>query len=229
MKHAPTHIKLMQPEHFDFESRYSGYIYIDESGRGNIASEMVFTGVKVLGDVSFATDSKKLTGKQISGVVDRIKENVQYFSVITTSTEIDLHGLSASIKKSLESIINHFGENEKYLYDGNKTFGVDNHNLETLVKADALVKGVGAASIIAKHTKDALLLVHHEEYPMYNWDKNAGYATKDHIEAIKKYGFTKYHRMSYNVKELAPYKPQQSKKDSTEDINRNEKIIDFLF
>jgi len=189
---------------------YDGYIFIDESGRGNLAAEMVFTGVKVTGNVDFADDSKKLSPKQREEMVDKVKRNVQHCTVITTAEDIDKNGLGPSIKKSLETIINYFGDDEHYLYDGNKTFGVTHPNLETLVKADAKVKGVGAASIIAKHTKDTIMINHHEEYPMYNFLNNAGYATKDHIEAIKEHGYTPIHRKSYNVKELEAWKNKQS-------------------
>lgn len=194
----------------DYEDRYKNYIFIDEAGRGNLAGEMVFTGVKVTGNVDFADDSKKLSYSQREKMVDKIKSNVQHCTVITTAKEIDENGLSLSIKKSLETIIIHFGEDEHYLYDGNKTFGVKNKNLETLVKADALVKGVGAASIIAKHTKDSLMHIHHEDYPMYGFNNNAGYATKQHIEAIKEHGYCDLHRMSYNVKELTEWNNQQT-------------------
>lgn len=199
----------------DYDEIFKDYIYIDESGRGNLAGEMVFCGLRIIDDVSFADDSKKLSFKQREEMVEKIKENSDFFTVVTTPQEIDAFGLSAMIKKSLEQIINNFGKDENFLYDGNKTFGVENSNLKTLVKADALVKGVGAASIIAKHTKDMLMKYHHEKFPMYNFLNNAGYATKDHIEAIKKYGQCEIHRKSYKVKELQEFE--------------NKNVVDLLF
>ena len=175
---------------------------IDESGRGNAAGEMVFCGIRIIGDVSFADDSKKTTFQQRETMVEKIKANVEHCLVVKTPQEIDEKGLSQCLKECLETIIEYFGEDEKYLYDGNKTWNVTNPNLETLVKADALVKGVGAASIIAKHTKDYLMLEHHKEYPEYGWDTNQGYVTKKHISAIKENGYSKYHRKSYKIKEL---------------------------
>ena len=163
---------------------------------------MVFTGVKVTGDVSFADDSKKLSKKQREEMVDKIKRNVQHCTVITTAQEIDENGISLSIKNSLETIIKYFGDSEDYLYDGSCKFGVVHPNLETLVKADAKVKGVGAASIIAKHTKDVIMEDHDKKYPEYDFKNNAGYATKDHIDTIKKYGLTPIHRRSFQVKSL---------------------------
>jgi len=180
-----------------------------DAGRGCAAGELVFTGVKITGDVSYADDSKKLTFKQREKLVERIKKNAQYCTVVTTAKEIDTIGLSEAIKNSLESIILFFGDDEKYLYDGNRKFGINNPNFETLVKADALVKGVGAASIIAKHTKDELMKKHHEKYPMYNFINNSGYCTKDHINVIKEYGLCEYHRRSYKIKELEKWKNKQ--------------------
>lgn len=195
----------------DYEEKYKDYIYIDEAGRGCVGGELVFCAVKVTGNVDFANDSKQTTFKEREKLVKLVKANTEYFTVVTTAEEIDKIGLSTVIKDSLEKIIEFF-PNEKYLYDGNKTFGVENPNLETLVKADAKVKGVGAASIIAKHLKDSLMLEHHKEFPQYCWDTNAGYITKKHVEAILEYGYTPYHRKSYKIKEIEE-KENQEKTD----------------
>lgn len=193
----------------NYDDLYKDYIFIDEAGRGCAAGEMVFVGAKVTGDVSYADDSKKLSFTQRERLFNKVRENVQFCIVLSTANEIDEIGLSESIKKSLETIISYFGADELYLYDGNRTFGVDNPNLKTLVKADALVKGVGAASIIAKHTKDQLMIDHHTEYPMYNFINNSGYCTKDHIDAIKKHGYCEYHRKSYKIRALEEWKNKQ--------------------
>ena len=199
----------MNEDQIDHEKEFEGYIYIDEAGRGCVGGELVFCGLKSKGDLSFANDSKKLSYKERESMVAQIEENSETCVVVKTAEEIDQKGLSQAIKESLEEIIEFFGD-EKYLYDGNKTFGVENQNLETLVKADALVKGVGAASIIAKHIKDKLMHQHHQEFPMYGFDTNAGYITKSHIKAIKEYGYCKYHRKSYKIKELEEWKNQKT-------------------
>lgn len=183
---------------------------MSDAGRGCVGGELVFCGVRVIGDVSFADDSKKTTFKQREVMVDKIKANVQHCTVVTSAADIDKKGLAQCLRESLETIIEYFGKNEKYLYDGNKTWKVDNPNLETLVKADALVKGVGAASIIAKHLKDSLMLEHDKEFPEYNFASNQGYVTKAHIQAIKEHGYCKYHRKSYKIKELEKWKNEQT-------------------
>ena len=194
----------------DYNEKYNGYIGIDEAGRGCVGGELVFTGVKLKSNtnVDFADDSKKLTYNQRENMSNKILNNVEQCTVITTAKEIDEIGLSLAIKKSLETIISYF-PNSKYLYDGNKVFGVDNPNLEILVKADALVKIVGAASILAKQTKDNLMFSHHKEFPMYNFASNSGYITKEHVSAIKEFGYCEYHRKSYRIKELEEWKNNQ--------------------
>jgi len=128
-------------------------------------------------------------------------EQVDYHIVVKTAEEIDKKGLSNCIKESLEEIIEHFGD-EQYLYDGSNKFNCVYPKLEVLVKADAKVKLVGAASIIAKVIKDRKMIEHSKTYPEYGFETNSGYGTKKHIQAIKDYGYTPIHRKSYKVKEL---------------------------
>jgi ribonuclease HII len=93
-------------------------------------------------------------------------------------------------------------ECDSYLFDGNTTFGVE--NLETMVKADAKIAEVSAASILAKVTHDREMIEFSKTYPEYDFEKHKGYGTKTHIEAIKKYGYTPEHRRSFKLKALEP-------------------------
>jgi len=194
----------------DYNEKYNGYICIDETGRGNLAGEMFFCGarLKYNGNVDFADDSKKTSLKQREDMFNDIISQVDYLVVVKTAKEIDDKGLSNCIKECLDEIIEYF-PNEKYLYDGDKKFNCIEPNLETLVKGDAKVKLVGAASIIAKVIKDRKMVEHSETYPEYGFETNSGYATKFHINAIKLFGYTPIHRMSYNVKELEYWKNEQ--------------------
>lgn len=158
-----------------------------------------------------ADDSKKTTHTQREEIYQDIIKGVDYHLVKVEPSKIDKDGLSKCIKEALEEIINHF-PNEKYLYDGKAKFGVENPNLETLVKADALVKGVGAASIIAKVHKDRLMEEHAKTYPQYGFETNSGYGTPKHIQAIIDYGYTPIHRRSYKIKQLQ----DKEIKDSTD-------------
>ena len=88
-------------------------------------------------------------------------------------------------------------ENALTLVDGNKLIRNYNYPQKFIIKGDSKSASIAAASILAKVTRDRYMLKLHEEYPMYNWAKNAGYLTREHIEAIDKYGLTKYHRPSF--------------------------------
>ena len=83
------------------------------------------------------------------------------------------------------------------IVDGNRLIGNYDYPQQYIIKGDSKSASIAAASILAKVTRDRYMQRLHEEYPQYNWAKNAGYLTKEHIEAIKKYGITKYHRKSF--------------------------------
>ena len=151
-------------------------------------------------ELNFAVDSKTTKKSQRAEMVQKIKNSVEYCLIEIPPSEIDEKGLSLCIKGALENIKEYFGKDNKYLYDGNKTFGAT--DIETLVKADGKVISVSCASIIAKATLDTLMEGYHEQYPEYNLINNSGYITKQHVQAIKEHGYTPLHRKSYKIKEL---------------------------
>ena len=79
------------------------------------------------------------------------------------------------------------------LVDGNKLIKNFEFNQQYVIKGDSKSASIAAASILAKVTRDRYMTKLHEEFPMYNWAKNAGYLTKEHLDAIDKYGLCKYH------------------------------------
>lgn len=167
----------------------------------------IFVGVKIrvpYEELNFAVDSKKTNKKQRSEMVETIKNGVEYCLIEIPPSDIDSKGLSPCIKGALEQIKEYFGSTEKYLYDGNKTFGAT--DIETLVKADGKVISVSCASIIAKSFLDGLMEDFHIQHPEYGFNTNAGYGTKKHIAAIKEYGYTELHRKSYKIKALQEFK-----------------------
>jgi len=83
------------------------------------------------------------------------------------------------------------------LVDGNKLIKNFEYNQQYVIKGDSKSASIAAASILAKVTRDRYMTKLHEEFPMYNWAKNAGYLTKEHLDAIDKYGLCKYHRPSF--------------------------------
>jgi ribonuclease HII len=83
------------------------------------------------------------------------------------------------------------------LIDGNKLPKMKNYKLKSIIKGDQKISEISAASIIAKVSRDRLVTNLSKKFIKYNWSKNAGYGTKDHLAAIKKYGITKYHRKTF--------------------------------
>ena len=88
---------------------------------------------------------------------------------------------------------------EFIIVDGNKFKPINNIPHETIIKGDSKFLNIAAASIIAKTQRDDYMYKIHEEFPMYNWKQNKGYPTKEHREAIRKYGITKYHRKTFRL------------------------------
>ena len=172
---------------------------IDEAGRGPIAGDLVMAGVILKKDIPLLNDSKKLTEKKREQLFDEIINNSIYHIVKFSSKDIDNYGISKCLKDGLEEILKTIKAN-RYIFDGNTTFGVK--NLEHLVKADSKIKEVSAASILAKVTHDRDILKEAKKYPKYYFEKHKGYGTKLHIEMIKKYGYCDIHRRSYKIKAL---------------------------
>ena len=176
---------------------------IDEAGRGPLAGPLCVAGVMFKKDIStikeFAliNDSKKITHKKRESLFEIIKENSLYHIVLTSNKDIDTFGISACIKDSILEIMSKI-ESDNFLMDGNTSFGIQ--NLNHLIKADATIKEVSAASILAKVTRDRFMDQIANEYKEYSFEKHKGYGTKLHMEMIKEYGKSDLHRLSYKIK-----------------------------
>lgn len=176
---------------------------IDEAGRGPLAGDLVIAGCILNDDAKIdgLNDSKKLTEKKREALYEKIILASSYHIVKFSPQQIDDDGISKCLAAGLREIMKNL-KCESYLFDGNTTFGVE--GLETMVKADAKVLEVSAASILAKVTHDRNILYDAKTYPQYYFEKHKGYGTKLHIEMIKKYGYCPIHRRSYKVKALSP-------------------------
>jgi len=174
-----------------------GLCGIDEAGRGPWAGPMTIAGVKLHKDISELNDSKKLSEKKRELLYDIIIKNSLYHIVSIDNDTIDRLGLSTCLKNAIEEIMQNI-EATSYLMDGNTSFGIE--NLEHKIKADATVKEVSAASILAKVTRDRYMIKISKDYPNYDFHKHKGYGTKAHKKAILEYGFCPIHRISYNIK-----------------------------
>ncbi|MDR3162340.1 MAG: ribonuclease HII [Helicobacteraceae bacterium] len=172
---------------------------IDEAGRGTLAGDLAVAGVVLIRKIEGLKDSKKLSRERREKLFDIICANSIYHIALINAAAIDKTGLSRALASGLREIKNAVRA-DIYIYDGNCAFGVE--AITTQIKADACVEEVSAASILAKVSKDRSLLLLAENYPQYGFEKHQGYGVKAHIEAIKKYGYTPFHRRSFVVKEL---------------------------
>ncbi len=174
---------------------------IDEAGRGPLAGPLVVAGVVFRKRVYKLDDSKKLTAKRREELYERICNNSIYEIVVIDNIEIDAKGISAAIAKALRQIVATI-KADGYIFDGNTNFGVA--GIQTQIKADESIKEVMAAAILAKVTRDRLMCEYDKLYPEYGFCKHKGYGTKEHIEAIRRYGFCPIHRKSFKPKALQP-------------------------
>lgn len=172
---------------------------IDEAGRGPLAGSLVMAGVVLTGKIEGLMDSKKLSEKKREALYPQVIENADYHIVSFSAQEVDELGISKCLQKGLQSIQKHL-PNVDYLFDGNSTFGVD--NIETMVKADAKIPEVSAASILAKVTRDREMIEMAKLYPEYGLEKHKGYGTKAHMEALVKYDRSPVHRKTFRVRGL---------------------------
>ena len=173
---------------------------IDEAGRGPLAGDLVIAGVIIVNSIEGLMDSKVLTEKRREELYPKIIENTLYHIVSFSAKEIDRDGLSICLGKGLEEIQATL-QAKVYLFDGNQTFGI--LGINTMVKADAKIPEVSAASILAKVTHDRAIIEASKLYPLYGFEKHKGYGTKAHIEAIKTHGYCQLHRRSFKVKALS--------------------------
>ena len=144
-------------------------------------------------------DSKKLSEKRRETLYPKIIAASQYHIVVFSHAEIDEKGISECLHDGLEQIKASLPETT-YLFDGNSTFGVG--GIETMVKADAKVPEVSAASILAKVTRDRVMVDYALSYPEYGFEQHKGYGTATHVEAMRKYGRCAIHRQTFRVKAL---------------------------
>ena len=173
---------------------------IDEAGRGPLAGPLLIVGVVLGVPVEGLGDSKQLSEKRREALFPIIMEHSRYHIVRFSCEEVDDLGISECLRWGLQSIQDFFGDGVEYLYDGNTTFGVP--NLATLVKADAQIPEVSAASILAKVTRDREMLTLARRYPHYGFESHKGYGTRTHIDAIIEHGRCPAHRRTFRIKAI---------------------------
>lgn len=205
---------------------YSGFLLecgTDEAGRGCLAGPVTAAAVILPDSFTNKTlnDSKQLSDSKRFKLKLELELEALTFSVTHISPEeIDeINILNASMKAMQESILKLSKKPEYIIVDGNrpifgklgiknsfgKIFTQDEIDFlkdipnKSIIKGDSKYLSIAAASVLAKTYRDEYMDKIHEEYPMYNWKKNKGYPTKEHREAIAKYGPSPYHRKSFRL------------------------------
>lgn len=175
----------------------------DEAGRGCLAGSVYAAAVilPVGYQNELLNDSKQLTEKRRYELRDIIQRDAVAWAVgIVTPEEIDkINILNASILAMHRALDQLQVRPEAVIVDGNRFKKYKDLPHTTIVKGDGKYLSIAAASILAKTYRDDYMNQLAEEYPQYDWRSNKGYPTKKHREAIRQYGTTPYHRMSYNL------------------------------
>ena len=173
---------------------------IDEAGRGPLAGPVVVAGVIMpLGDsdiIDGVNDSKKLSAKKRDALYDKIIEKAIDVQVaIVDHTTIDRDNILSATKSGMLQCINGFKRVDRVLIDAVKS----DAKVPTLsiVHGDALSYSIAAASIVAKVTRDRLMMEYDKEYPQYNFAKHKGYGTAEHIRLLKEHGPCPIHRRTF--------------------------------
>ena len=175
----------------------------DEAGRGCLAGPVTAAAVILPDHFSsdLLNDSKQLSEKNRMLLRPIIESQALCFSVTHLDPLVidEINILNASIKAMQQCIAKLNPAPLYIIVDGNRFKPVPNIPHSCIIKGDAEYMSIAAASVLAKTYRDAYMEQIHEEFPMYNWKQNKGYPTKEHREAIRKYGTTKYHRMSFRL------------------------------
>lgn len=177
---------------------------VDEAGRGSLIGSVVAAAVIIDLTKPFIEgikDSKLISSKKRDVLYDKIIENHIYSIGFVSSKEIDEINIYQATKKACILAVDSLSHKKDIiLVDGNMNF--DDKKIKNIVKGDNICYSIAAASIIAKVTRDREMKILHNEFPEYEWNKNFGYATRQHMEAIKSYGLTIHHRKSFKCRNL---------------------------
>ena len=180
----------------------------DEAGRGPLAGP-VFAAAVILPKNfhhPLLNDSKKMTEKArelLRPIIER--EAVAWAVEEVSAEEIDsINILNASITGMQRAVRRLTVKPDFLLIDGNRFKPFDGYGYQCIVKGDGKFASIAAASVLAKTYRDEYMRKLAREYPEYGWDRNMGYPTKEHVQAIIDHGYTPHHRKSFHLKQLEP-------------------------
>ena len=174
---------------------------VDEVGRGSLIGPVYASAVILKKSINskLLKDSKSLSKKEREYLCTYIKKNSTWSIGKASVKEIDkLNILQASLLAMKRAIKKLKRKPTHVLIDGNKTPELENYNLKSVIKGDKKIPSISAASIIAKVSRDKFITTLSKKNKGYDWDKNFGYGTKQHLKALKKLGITKHHRKTFS-------------------------------
>lgn len=188
---------------------------MDESGAGPMMGDLFLAGVILPSECPYPeckdywdmlNDSKKLSAKKRDMLFDFIKEVAIDYSIVRVSPKIiDRDNIWYCRVNGFHQVVDKLALTPTHIIvDGSafkQYYDKDGEQIPhtCIDKGDTKYKSIASASILAKVSHDRAIIKLHEEYPQYNWKQNKGYGTKEHLDAIKQYGITKYHRKTYGI------------------------------
>lgn len=175
----------------------------DEAGRGCLAGPVVAAAVILPADYSnpFLNDSKKMTSIARNSMRKEIEKDALAYSVAFINNELidEINILKASILAMHQALDKLTTKPEHIIIDGNRFFPYRNISHTCIIKGDGKYLSIAAASVLAKTYRDEYMEDLHNQYQIYGWNKNKGYPTRFHRQAISDHGITKYHRRSFQL------------------------------
>lgn len=194
----------------DFDTNIGEEIIgVDEAGRGPLAGPVVAAAVKIKdynSELDEINDSKQLSEKKREKLYDVVKEHFYIGIGVADSKEIDeiniLNATFLAMRRALENLKKECSGEYLVLVDGNFKIREYKGRQEPVIKGDGKSLSIAAASIIAKVTRDRIMREEAIKYPLYGFEKHKGYGTKQHRDAIEKYGVLEMHRKSFLTKIL---------------------------
>ena len=204
-----SHLKILQISMIEdkvwSEDPAKYIIGADEVGRGSFAGPICAAAVKInyphLALLTNVKDSKKLSAKKREEIFSMVEENnIEYSFNESSNTFIDQFGIKNANEKVLtDSISDIYTSNEIVYVDH---FKINDFKSISVVRGEDNCRAIALASIVAKVLRDNLMIKFSEKYPEYSFEKNKGYGTKEHREAISKYGLSNIHRKSFSLKPI---------------------------